>query len=366
MARPAAADDDAATEAYELRMKGKVDQARTLLEETLAKTPDNAAAYYELARTQMHMALGNPKNLEQDFADAQKSIDQAVAHDSQQVMYHTFAGHVAFFQAYYALMLGKPDLKDHFIKACNAFEAALKIKPDYPQVMLYLVELHGQFPENAGADKSKAAAYAAATGKQRTTSMLPRPSRYCPRNPVVLSSGRLLLSKNQPENADVLEELGKAHLRENQVEQAVKCFEQAIERDPGKTYLFLDLSIYHTFRAMRARNSDKELFQESLPAGDAAITRYLNSKPIHPMEAYALGVQSKYKSAGGDQKQAQQLIKRAKTLDPYFSKATGAPDPSSVHTPDGNLPEPQVSHETVLNDPLSIGRLHPWTCRTFP
>lgn len=326
VARPATAAENAATEAYELRMEGKVDQARTLLEETLTKMPDNAAAYYELARTQMHMALGNPKTLEQDFAAAQKSIDQAVAHDSQQVMYHTFAGHVAHFQAYFALKLGKPDLKKHFIKACNAFEAALKVKPDYPQVMLYLVELHGQFPENAGADKSKSAAYAAQLKAVDDIYAAKAKSILSPESCGV-EFWKALLSKSQPENTEVLEELGKAHLRENEVDQAVKCFERAIELDPEKTYLFLDLSIYHTFRAMQARNSDKELFQESLQAGDAAITRYLNSKPIHPMEAYALGVKSKYKSAGGDQEQAQQLIKRAKALDPYFSKATGAPDP---------------------------------------
>jgi tetratricopeptide (TPR) repeat protein len=123
----------------------------------------------------------------------------------------------------------------------------------------------------------------------------------------------------------VLEELGKAHLREDQIEQAVKCFEQAIERDPGKTHLFLDLSIYHTFRAMRARKTDKELFQKSVAEGDAAITRYLNSKPIHPMQAYALGVQAKYRFASGDKERGQELIKSAEALDPYFSKATGAP-----------------------------------------
>ena len=77
LARPAAAADNAATEAYELRMKGRVDQARRhCWRRPLRKMPDNAAAYYELARTHMHMALGNPQNLEQSFADAQKSIDQ--------------------------------------------------------------------------------------------------------------------------------------------------------------------------------------------------------------------------------------------------------------------------------------------------
>jgi tetratricopeptide (TPR) repeat protein len=113
-------------------MKGKLDQARTLLEETPAKTPDNAAAYYELARTQMHMALGNSRNLEQGFADAQKSIDQAVALDSRKLVYHKFAGHVAYFRAYLALQMGRPSLQQHFTEASGAFEAALNSKPTHP------------------------------------------------------------------------------------------------------------------------------------------------------------------------------------------------------------------------------------------
>lgn len=332
LARPAAADDNTATEAYELRMNGKVDQAKTLLEKSLAKTPNNAALYYELARTEMHMALGNPKDLERSFADAQKSIDQAVAHDSQQVMYHTFAGQIAFFRAYHAIMLGKPNVKDHFIAACNAFEAALQIEPDYPQVVLYLVELHAKLPENAGADRSQAKAYAEQLESRNDVYAAKAKSILSPESCGV-EFWKALLSKDKPENADVLEELGKAHLREDQVDQAVKQFEQAIERDPGKTYLFLDLSIYHTFRAMRARKDDKELFQKSLTAGDAAITRYLNSEPTRPMKAYALGVKSKYKSALGDTKQGQELVQRAENLDPYFSKATGAPAPDQFIPP---------------------------------
>jgi tetratricopeptide (TPR) repeat protein len=333
LGRPAAAAESAASDAYELRMQGKVDQARSLLEETLAEAPDDAAARYELARTRMHMALGNPKDLEQDFADVKKLMEQAVAHDPQKVMYLTFAGHTAFGRAYFARMTGKPNVKDDFLAACNAFEAALKLKPDNPQVMLYLVELHAKFPEDAGADKSKAESYA---GQLQGVDDL-----YAAKAKSILSPEscgvefwKAFLSENEPENADVLEELGKAHLREDQVDEAVKCFEQAIQRDPSKTYLFLDLSIYHTFRAMRAGKTDKGLFQKSVAAGDAAISRYLDSEPIRPMQAYALGVQAKYRFFSGEKEQGQEFIERAEALDPYFSKATGAPAPDQFIPPD--------------------------------
>jgi hypothetical protein len=45
------------------------------------------------------------------------------------------------------------------------------------------------------------------------------------------------------------------------------------------------------------------------------------------MRAYALGVQYKYKSHSGHKEQADELLKKAKELDPYFSMATGAPNP---------------------------------------
>lgn len=127
--------------------------------------------------------------------------------------------------------------------------------------------------------------------------------------------------ESNPDNVEVLEELGKAYLRADKVDDAVSCFTEAVMNDPRKAYLFLDLSIYHTFSAMQA-GKDKALFNQQVALGDAAVTRYLNTNPIQPMEAYALGVQSKYKSFSGNKKLGQELFQKAGALDPYFSKAT--------------------------------------------
>lgn len=53
----ASADESAATKAYKLRMEGKADQAKGLLDQAISQNPNDAAAHYELARTQFHMAL---------------------------------------------------------------------------------------------------------------------------------------------------------------------------------------------------------------------------------------------------------------------------------------------------------------------
>jgi tetratricopeptide (TPR) repeat protein len=333
-ALPLATAADPATDAYKLRMAGTVDKAKALLEKTLTETPDNAPAHYELARTQLHIALGDMRQLAQGIADAHQSIGNAIKHDSQKVMYHTFAGHVAYFRAYMALQRQQPTVKEHFAEACRAFESALTLKSDYPQVMLYLVELHGDFPESAGADKAQAEQYAQRLKAMGDVWAGKARSILYPESCGV-DFWKSVLAEDKTGNADTLEELGKAYLRDEQVAEAVKCFEQAVEHDAAKAYLFLDLSIYHTFRAMRA-GEDEELLHTSLRSGDAAVTRYLESKPVQPMQAYALGVQSKYKRHKGDKEQAQELVNRAKALDPYFSKATGSPHPD-LFIPPGEI-----------------------------
>lgn len=333
---------DVATEAFNLRMAGKADEAKELLEKALVDNPENAAAHYELARTKFHMALGNPgENFADTLGDAQQSIEKAVQNDPDNVIYPLFAGHISFFQAYLQKMTGNESVADkHVAKTCESFESALKLKPDCYQAIVYLVEINSM-DEN----RDKAIEYKEQLAKMAgAPDAKPEVKLYHAKAESILFPDKCgvdfwknTVLKNCPGNPDVLEELGKAYLGEEKVDDAVKCFEQAIEIDPDKSCLFLDLSIYHTFRAIRAGNN-KELLQASIKSGDAAVTRYIESKPIQPMLAYALGVQSKYKSHSGDKELGQTLIKRANALDPHFSKATGAPIPD-LFIPPGKVSE---------------------------
>ena len=324
--------DKTVQKAYELRMQGKIDEAKTLLEQAISKNPNNATAHYELSRIQLHMALGKGgrETLIDMIGDAQENIDKAVELDSENVIPTFFAGHVYYIQAYYSLMTGGQP-KEKLAKAIGAFESALKLKPDYYQAMLYLVELYSQFPEEAGGDKSKAEQYASQLEGMDDIFGAKAMSILLSEDVDRVDYWQKVLKKHEGNN-DVIEELGKAYLRADKADDAISYFEKAIEIDPKKMFLFLDLSRYHTFRAMRARD-DKELFQTSVTLGDAAVTRYIESKPIQPMLAYALGVQSKYKSFSGNKEQGKALFKKAEALDPYFSKATGAPHPDSFIPP---------------------------------
>jgi tetratricopeptide (TPR) repeat protein len=319
-----------AMDAYKLRLQGKVSDAKALLEKAIKENPHNAAAYYELARIDYYMITGDPQKMDDGVKNAQQAIAKAIENDPNNVIYPFFKGHIALFKVY---MSGT---KEDTAALCGAFESALKLKPDFCQAMLYLVEVYGTLPEDKGGDKSKAEQYAKKLeGMDKVFGAKAR-SVLLPEDADRVAYWQNIL-KNNEGNTDVLEELGKAYLGANKVDDAVDCFEKAIKIDPAKSFLFLDLSISHTWAAMKA-GGNSELLQKEIAAGDAAVTRYLTFKPSLPMEAYALGVQSKYQSHSGQKEKGEELLKKAQAMDPYFSKATGAPNPDLFIVPD------EISH----------------------
>ncbi len=324
---------DIATKAFDLRMTGQLDEAMAILGKAVSKNPNNASVQYELARSYLHAGLGNPRKMADMLTKSHDSIEKAANSAPDDIACHMFSGHVAFMRGYLSLMTHGDKLatKAHFQKACEGFESAVRLKPDYKQAMLYLVELYGELPEGMVQNKALAQKY--------TSRLEGIDTVFAAKAKAILSSKDTSFWKNvlkrNPANADVLEELGKAYLKDNNIENAVSCFEKAVESNPQKSYLFLDLSIYHTFSAMRARR-DQALMKKHATSGDAAVTRYLDSKPIQPMQAYALGVQSKYQSHLGHKEQGKALFDKAKTLDPYFSKATGCPIPD-LFIPPGTI-----------------------------
>ena len=106
--------------------------------------------------------------------------------------------------------------------------SALKLKPDYRQAMLYLVEIYGTLPEDKGGDKSKAEQYAKKLegmdevyGAKARWILLPEGTNRVDYWQKVM--------KNHEGNTDVLEEMGKAYLGADDVNDAVLCFEKAIK-----------------------------------------------------------------------------------------------------------------------------------------
>ena len=85
--------DKTVIEAYELRMNGKADEAKAMLEQVISDEPDNALAHYELARTKYHIMLSALKELEITLEDMRQSVDKAIENDPDNVIYF-FSQHV--------------------------------------------------------------------------------------------------------------------------------------------------------------------------------------------------------------------------------------------------------------------------------
>ncbi len=311
-----------AGDAYELRMSGRLDDAKQLLEESIAAHPESAELHYELARLTFHRALGDPQEIEAQIAEGKRWIDKAIELDPKEPTHHFLAGHISFTLAYASMMKGSSEVAAHVGAACDAFEAALELRPNSDAARLYLIELYEGVPEEQGGNPEKAAEHIAALNERGELWRLKAKSIS---DEVDVAEWEAL-REHQPGDADVLEELGKAYLRAERIEEAMACFDEAIRLDPAQRTLLLDLGRHHVFSVMRLmRTGDKEALQIPLTAAETAIRGYLDSDHSAPMTAYAYEMLSKVKRGLGDTDGMNQLREDAKALDPYCSKATGCP-----------------------------------------
>jgi tetratricopeptide (TPR) repeat protein len=319
-------------QAYELRMNGKVDSAKAVLDQIIAEDSTDAAAWYEMARTKLHMGLGNPRNLFGGLEDIQQTIEQAVEKDPDNVIYSFYKGYISYFSAYASLMQQQPDAAEKVKAVISAFESVLSQKPDYYEAMLYLVEILS-IPEEQGGDSLKAEAFAKQLEKMDEVYGAKARELLLPIDENRLEFWQKVLENNQG-NADVIEQLGKAYLYQDNVEEGVKYLEEAMKADPGKEILILDQARYHLMTVMR----DEKLKDTALPLAEEQIKRYLGTEPIPPLEAYTFELSAKIKFGMGDNKGADELREKAKAIDPYFSKVFGVPPLVLFEKPD------KVSH----------------------
>ena len=143
--------------AYDLRMNGNVDDAKTLLDSILSIDSTNAMAHYEMARLKNYMLTGGGNT---SIDDVLLSIDNAVKYDPENATYAYYKAVTGFLKAYIAMQSGGSDVKGIVEESCSRFENVLKLNPDYYEAMLYLVEIYGLLPLDMGGDSVKAAGYA--------------------------------------------------------------------------------------------------------------------------------------------------------------------------------------------------------------
>jgi len=313
--------ESTAQKAYELRMSGKADDAKTLLENAVSENPRDAAAHYELARTLLHMGLGKGREIFDYIEQAKNSIDKAVENDPGNVIYKFFAGRISFMQAYASLQGDDAAAGEKVGKLCELYESVLELKPDYHEVRLFLVEINGALPEDLGGDSSKAEMYAEQL--EETDPVLGAKARVIllPDKTDLVEYWQKIADDN-PGNSDALEELGRTCLRSGKTEEGIKHLEEVFSADPARNILLLDIARFHIMSGMR----DPEMRDKIPPLAEDALNRYLATDPVPPLKAYAIGLKSRLKY-GSDKEKADRLNEEANRLDPYYSKAFGVPTP---------------------------------------
>jgi tetratricopeptide (TPR) repeat protein len=324
--------DKQVLKAYELRMNGKVDQAKALLETILAEDSTNAMAHYEMARLKHYMLTGGG-GIKID--DILASVNKAVILDPKNATYAYYKAIASFLNAFMAMETGQGDVKNNVAKTCADFEKVLALKPDYYEASLYLVEIYGMLPKDMGGDSAKALIYADKLGKMDGYFGAKAKAALAPESEDLVKFWADLLSKDK-RNADLCMEIGRAYIYKDDLANAEKYFDDAIKSDPSKNVLILDLARYHMYTVMQ----NKDLADTELPVAKTFIEKYLNSKPepVIPMKAYAIGALARCEMFLGNQAEAEKLMEEAKSLDPYFSRASGVPTLLLFDPPD------QISH----------------------
>jgi tetratricopeptide (TPR) repeat protein len=318
-------------DAYALRMAGHADSARAVLQQILAEDSTRAAAWYELARTNHHIGLGNPRDMLDHLERIDHAASKAAAYAPQNAAYAFYKGYVGAVRAYVALMRQQPDAGERAKGAVAALETAVNLKSDYLEPMLFLVELLS-IPAEMGGDSARAEEFAAklealdeVLGAKAREMLLPEEI-----DRVEFWQG--ILAKHV-DNAEALEQLGRAYLHREDAERGTENIRKAVTADAKRQTALLDLARFHMMRA----RSNEQVRDSAMVAATGLIKEFVDSKPIPSLQAYGLGLSFMIESAKGDTAKARELRTQAEALDPNFSKAFGVP-PALLFTGLDELP----------------------------
>lgn len=311
--------DKEVMKAFDLRLNGKVDEAKTLLEDIIARDSTNALAYFEKARLQHYLLTGGGgMNMNNILAP----IDKAVKLDPKNVSFAYYKAIASFLNAFMAMQMGTTEVKKRIAETCTQFENVLSLKPDYYEAGLYLVEIYGMLPANMGGDSIKGAQYAEKLASQNKYFGAKAKADLAPETADMVKFWKDQLSGDS-KNPELLMEVGRACLYKEDPENAEKYFDQAIKSDPSKNILILDLARYHMMKVMQNKNAAATEF----PIAKKYCEKYLSTtpEPIIPLKAYTLGLLSRIEMIQGNKEEADKSMAEANALDKYFSRASGIP-----------------------------------------
>jgi tetratricopeptide (TPR) repeat protein len=309
-------------QAFQLRLEGLADSAKTVLEQVISADSTDAIAWFELARTRHHLGLGNPRMLFEEFDEILICINKAVEADPKQLAIVNYKAYLDYFNYYMGLQTGETDAVTDYRQAEESLKALIELSPDNFNAKLSLIELYTMFQPQQDADPAPArklvaeleAADAVAGAKAREF-LLEEGSDYQQYWSEVL--------EKHPEDPEVLAALGKACLYKDDLQAAKRYFEKAISLDSNKNLLYTDIGRYYLMQIMQGAELSDSL--STLVFG--AFESYLQTvpEPVNPLKAFVISKLAMVKFRSGDKVAADSLHKVATSLDANYSKAFGLP-----------------------------------------
>jgi len=319
--------NNSVVDAYELRMDGKADSAVVLLSKVILDEPDNAMAYYELARTKTHLMLGGGKY---QIGEIIENSSKACELDPDNLAYAFFDANTKFLDVYIDLMRGKEGISDKLDISLAAFKKALAIDSCNTSMLITVTEINSMLPPEYGGSREEAIKYAGLTADCNQIEGLKAYAFTLPADGNLLNYW-LEIYDTYDANATILEELGRAYLLEGELEKGRQYIEEAIAMDAEKSILYIDLGRAYMMNAMENQNHD---------TGAEAIRmyqRYISSNPdaTNPMKAYLYRmIAVTGKRITGNEELANNFMKKQEETDPFCSRAFGAPSPNLFIPPD--------------------------------
>lgn len=307
--------DEEVMKAFELRIGGKAEEAKNLLLKILENDTTNALAHYELSRTLNYMDL-------RGSSEADEHLKAALTNDPENIIYAYYNAKNCFLKAYIAMQTGGENTKDLIGEVCSEFVKVLEMKPDYPEALMYLVEIYGMLPEDLGGDKTKAEKYTQKLEKMDKFYGAKARLTLMPEGTDMVAYWQNYITQNG-ESCVALKELGVANLFTENIDGAKESFEKAIALDKSQNVRFLDLARYHMMKVMQNRDAATV----ELPKSKEFIKQYLETtpEPLPPLKAWSKGMLANMEMFSGNNEKAEKLMEEAKALDTHFSRASAIP-----------------------------------------
>jgi tetratricopeptide (TPR) repeat protein len=117
------------------------------------------------------------------------------------------------------------------------------------------------------------------------------------------------------------QELGRAYLEEEDVQNAEACFRKAMELEQFRSTLLIDLARYQ----MKQVRRDKTRAAEHSSLAESYLLEYIGTNPVNPHQAWCYAKLAWLKDLAGETAEGAAFLEEAKLLDSRFSREEAPP-----------------------------------------